>query len=230
MSQHLSRLIAPKSWPIKRKNIKFIVKPSSGPHSLKNCIPLNILLKDSFNYANTTREVRKILNNKDILIDKFLRKDHRFPVGIMDVIDVPKTNESYRIFINKKGKFAFIKIDKENSNIKPSKIIGKTILKKKKVQLNLYDGKNILVDKDNYKVGDSLLLDLTKKKIKSHLKFEKDAVIYLTEGKYKGSIGKLEKIDEKLTKPMITIKTKDGSFETNKKYAFVIGDNILKDE
>lgn len=34
--RHLKRIAAPKTWPIKRKEHKWIVRPTPGPHPLKN--------------------------------------------------------------------------------------------------------------------------------------------------------------------------------------------------
>lgn len=223
MTKHLKRLNAPKSWPIKqRKGIKFITKPSPGPHSLEKSIPLDILMKDVLNYAQTTREVKKILNESKILVNNIIRKDHSFPIGIMDTISIPSTNEYYRLLYNEKGKFSLKPIKKEDALIKLYKIKNKTILKGNKLQLNLDDGKNILVPKDGYKVGDTILLEGNK--IKKHLKLEKNAMIFLTNGKYIGTVGTLEEIHKPsaLTETKIVFKLNNKKFETLKKYAFVV--------
>ena len=64
VKRHLSRLTAPKSWPIKRKSTKWITRPHPGPHTLKNCMSLNIVLKNILKYAKTTKEVKKILDDE----------------------------------------------------------------------------------------------------------------------------------------------------------------------
>lgn len=223
MKKHLKRLFAPSSWPIKRKGIKFIVRPVPGPHQLKESMPLSLILKDLLKIGETTREVKKILISGKILIDNIVRKEIRFPVGIMDVLEIPETNQYFRILYDKNGKFIAHKISKEESEIKPRKIINKTILKGNKTQLNLYDGTNIIVQKDEYKVGDSLIL--SKNKIKEVIPLEKNCIIYLTGGKHVGNIGVLEGIHRLPgSQPnKIIFKTKDQTFETLRKYAFVIG-------
>ncbi|MBU4501796.1 MAG: 30S ribosomal protein S4e, partial [Nanoarchaeota archaeon] len=160
VKRHLSRLGAPKSWPIQRKGIKWIARPSPGPHTLKNCITLSLAIKNLLKYAKTTKEVKIILNEGKILIDKIVRKDHKFPLGIMDVIDIPSTKENFRVLYTDKGKFRLVKISADEGKLKPTKIVGKTILKGKKIQLNFYDGKNLIVDKEEYKVNDTLILEL----------------------------------------------------------------------
>ena len=100
------------------------------------------------------------------------------------------------------------------------KIAEKTKLKGK-TQLNLSEGNNIVVDKDDYKTADTLVLAVPKNTIKKTIKFQKNALIYLTGGKHVGDVGTID--DIKLNK--ITYKLGKGVYETLKKYAFVIGED-----
>lgn len=221
---HLFRLNVPKTWPIKKKEHKFIMKSMPGPHSLQTSMPLAVLLKELSSYANTTKEAKNILHNRKIKINGIVRTNPRFAVGIMDTLSIEDIKQHYRVILNKYNKFELMPIDEKEAKLKPYKIVGKTLLKKGKVQLNLFDGTNLLVDKDIYKVGDTLVLD-TSKKIKNHLKFEKGALIYIMVGNKTSTIGKLEEIKKfKDLQPVnIVLKTKDGLVETRKEYAFVIG-------
>lgn len=221
--RHLKRLMAPKSWPIKRKGIKFIVRSLPGPHPLRDSVPLSLVLKDILKIAGTTREVKQILNSNKVLIDKKVRKEIKFPIGIMDIIEIPETKEYYRLLYNKEGKFIAHKISKEESEIKPRKVINKTILKGNKIQLNFYDGTNIIIPKNEYKVGDSLIL--SQNKVKDVIPLEKGSIIYLTGGKHIGNIGILEGVHRlQGSQPnKIIFKTDKETFETLRKYAFVIG-------
>lgn len=215
---HLKRLYAPKSWQIKRKGIKFVSRPNPGPHSFRLSMPLNLIIRDLLKYAKSTKEVKRILQNKNIIIDGIRRKDHRLPVGFMDSIEFKETSNYFRVVLNKKGKIALIKIEKNEANLKLCKINGKSKVKGK-TQLNLHDGKNILLDKDLYKVGDSVLITVPKQEIKQHLKLEKGAFIYLIGGKRIGEVG----IAEDIIENKIKYKKDSDVFETLKKYAFVIG-------
>ena len=91
---HLKRLNAPKTWPISRKGSKWITKQNPGPHKLNESMPLNIIIRDLLIYAKTTKEVKNILSNKDILINKRVIKEKKFPVGTFDIIEIPKTKEN----------------------------------------------------------------------------------------------------------------------------------------
>ncbi len=216
----LKRLAAPKTWHVERKKTKLITKPLPGPHKTELGIPLNILLKEILNYAKTTREVKKLLATNEIKIDGKARKDPRFQVGIFDSIEFTGINEHYRVILNKKGFLELVKITKEEASTKPCKIIGKTMVKGK-LQLNLYDGKNIIADKKDYKVGDTVLLSLPEQKISKHLKMDKKSAIFLIGGKHKGEAGNVENIIE----DRVVYKNHKGELiETSKDYAFVVGE------
>ena len=221
VNNHIKRMAAPKTWQIKRKGLKFITKPKPGPHRLGSGMPLNTLLKEVLNYASTTREVKKILNTNEIRIDGKVRKDFRHPIGIFDTLEFTNTNEYFRIILNKKGKIDLIKIKKEEVSLKPCKIIGKTMTSGK-MQLNLYDGRNIFVDKGGFGVGDTIILSLPEQKISKHLKIDKKSTIFLVGGKHTGEIGQVEYI---IGNKLIYKNQKNELIETSKKYAFVVGDS-----
>ena len=217
---HLKRLAALRTWRINRKGFKFITKSVPGPHSLETGMPLNVLLKEILGYASTTREVKKILNTNNIKIDGKIRKNFRFPVGIFDVIEVASINEYFRIILNGKGKLDLIKIRKDESQLKPCKIVGKKMVRGK-LQLNLFDGKNIFIDNNICKIGDTLLLSIPEQKIAKHLKLDKNSTIFLTGGKHIGEVGN---VDDIVGDKIIYRDHKGDLIETSKKYAFVIGD------
>ncbi len=224
---HLHRLNIPKTWPLPRKTGgRWVTKPNPGPHSLELAMPLNIVLRDVLKLAENTKEVKRILGNGEILVNKKIRKDKKFPVGLFDVLEIPKLKKRYRLLFNEKGKFEFYEIDEKDSKIKPYKIIGKTLVKGGKLQLNLYDGTNLLVEKDVYKVGDTIVLELGTNKILNHIKFEKGCLLYIYKGKQKSKIGVFEEIREfRYMQPSnIILKTGKGDkIETRKDYVFVIG-------
>ena len=218
VNNHLKRLAAPKTWGIKRKELVWITRPMPGAHSLDMELPLNTLIKEFLNIAKTSKEVVRMLHHKELFVDMKPRKEVKFGVGLFDTIKLPRIQKNYRIIVNEKNKLCIIEIDEKESNLKLVKIAGKSLVKGK-TQLNCGDSRNILVDKDEYKVGDSLLIDLPGQNIKQHLKMEKGSMIVLTGGKHMGDYGKLEEIEGK----MIVYKSQNGKFQTLKNYAFVVG-------
>lgn len=222
MSKHLKAYFAPKSWKIMRKGTKYIAKPSPGTHKIELSMPLSVILRDVLKYATTKREARYILNKKNVLVDNIARADHRFPVGLFDVLSFREIDENFRAVLDKKGRISIIRIGKDESKIKPYKIAGKRKVKGR-VQLNFSGGKNIFAEDDKYKVGDSVLLDLEKNgKVIEFLPLNKNMTIYLTGGKHIGQTGKVQDIMGK----RILYKAEDGEeIETLKEYAFPIGND-----
>lgn len=220
VKRHIKRIAAPNKWVIGKKTSMFIARPNPGAHRFDEGISLSVVFKEMLKRATTSKEAKRILQNNEIFVDKKRRKTPRFIVGLMDVISIPKTGEDFRMIINTRGKLELIKIDKKESNVKVSKIIKKTKIKGGNTQINLSDSRNIVVDKDEYKIGDSLLIELPSQKVKEHIKLEKDSLCYFTGGKLVGSIQKIENIKGS----NVIIKSKSGSEVTTlKKYAFAIG-------
>ena len=59
-------------------------------------------------------------------------------------------------------------VNEKESSLKLCKIKGKNLMKGK-INLNLHDGRNIITDNKEIKVGDSVLIELPAQKINQHL-------------------------------------------------------------
>ncbi|MBR9675775.1 30S ribosomal protein S4e [Candidatus Woesearchaeota archaeon] len=221
VKSHLKRIATPKTWKIKRKKNVFVTRPKPGAHKISMGVSLNTFFKEVLRYCKTTKEVRQILHNKEVLVDGKRRKNPRFLVGLMDVVSIPSIKENYRLVLSDKGVLTHLKIEGKEANLKPSKIMNKTLIKEGKVQLNLSDGRNILLKKDSYKTGDTLLFELPSQKIVKHLKLGVGSYVVLGRGKHAGMGGVVSEIKDN----DISFKNKDGEvLKTKKAYAFVVGE------
>lgn len=218
MKNHLKRIAAPKAWIINRKIRTFILRPNAGSHKLEFGLALGVILRDLLHLAPTISEVKKIIYDQEILIDGHRCKDHRLLVGLFDVVGIPHSKKYYRCLLDRKGRIIVADISVGESQVKPSKVINKTVLGKNKIQLNLYDGKNI-VSSQKVKVGDSLLLSLPTLEIKKVMPLEPGATVFLTKGKHSGSLGILKEIKG----DQASYVSKGDVIETAKSYLFVIG-------
>ncbi len=217
MKAHLKRTVVPTSWKIKRKGLTFVVR--ALPRGKFNFgVPLVVLFRDLLKKAKTSKEVKSILNSKEILIDGRRRKESKFLAGLMDTVSIPSTAEQFRILIDKKGRLTVVPIVKEEAGVKLCKIVKKGMVKGK-VQIGLHDGRSIIVEKDGYKTGDSLLITVPDQTIKEHLKLEKGVLVYLIGGKYIGNIGTIDKLE----KGGIIAKIGAENVEVKKEYIFVVG-------
>jgi small subunit ribosomal protein S4e len=178
-------------------------------------------------YGKTNKEVKNILNKQEVLVDGVRRKETKFIVGLMDVISIPSLKESFRVILNKNGKLDIIKIDENESKTKICKIIGKKMIKNM-VQVNLFDGRNIISENKECNVGDSLVIEVPKQNIKSTLKLNRGASVLITKGKNAGRIAVVDDIKGDIMK----CRADDDVFETLKSYAFVVGNEkpVLKVE
>jgi small subunit ribosomal protein S4e len=215
---HLSRLNAPKSWPIRRKGIKFIKRPNAGAHTLRTSITLSLVLTSVLKYVRIGKEVRKVLHEGNVLVNGKIRRDPAYPVGIMDVVSLPKLKESYRVLYTDKGKFTVVSLVEKEQKVRAVKIKNKSLIKSGKVQLNFTDGTNTLVQKDVYKTEDTLLLSLEKNIVEQHIPFKEGAKVYLTGGNSVGKIAILSKVNGEL----VTLKIDGKDVDTARKYVFIV--------
>ena len=74
---------APSHWMLDKLSGVYAPRPSQGPHKLRECIPLLIVLRNKLHYALNNREAKVIIHNKEPLvkIDHKIRKDIKFPAG-----------------------------------------------------------------------------------------------------------------------------------------------------
>ena len=222
--KHLKRFKSPKTWPIHQKENTWTVKPAAGPHSIKGSLPLMIVVRDILGIADNSREAKTIINNGEVLVDGRARKDYKFPVGFMDVIQIPKNNGIYRILSDSKGRLLLHEIKEENLEFKLCKVEKISLVKGGKTQLGLHDGRNVLTE-ETLKVGDVVKLQIPDQEILENIAFEEGNIGLVTGGKHTGEIGTIKEIN--ITKSSmsntVVIETKNNTFLTLKDYVFVIG-------
>ena len=96
--KHLKRIHAPKSWMLSKVGGIWAMKPSQGPHKLRDCIPLNLILRTKLRLALNGKEAKMIVKAREgnISIDGKVRRDPKYPVGIMDIVTThPETLEVF---------------------------------------------------------------------------------------------------------------------------------------
>lgn len=224
MSKHLKRLAAPRVLRIHRKERALTIRAAPGPHRFEQAIPLGLLVRDYLGLCDTYKEARKIVSNGDILVDGVKRKNFKFPCGMMDVIGIPKMRKYVRIMYDRNGKLTLVSISESDAEWKLCRIQNKTVIKGKKVQLNFHDGKNKLVEKDDYKTGDVLKLIFKENKIDDIYKFEKGTVSMITGGTHVGEIASIEEIQiVASSKPNLVALKGEKEFSTIAEHVFPIG-------
>ncbi|RMD45520.1 hypothetical protein D6829_02155 [Candidatus Pacearchaeota archaeon] len=215
---HIKRNRAPTKWPIPRKGSTFVVRPS---HALSKGIPLLIVLRDVLKIARIRKEVKYMLTNGMVLVNSKERKDEKFPLQLFDTLTLKNSNQNFRLEVVNR-KFQLVEIKKEEASKKIVKVIGKKILKNKKVQINLDDGHNFLT-KHKFSVGDSAVIDLAKGKVERILPLKKGAQVEVIGGKHAGERGELIKVEELKRGRMYVIKIGEKEVKLPLKTLLVIG-------
>ena len=188
---HLKRNEMPKSWPLAKKGTKYIVRPL---HNLQKSIPLLIILRDILKIVQNKKEVKKLLHLKKIKVNCKIVNEEKFSLMLFDIISLD--NKDFRLILKNK-KFSLQEINEKETKEKIVKVIGKKILKGKKLQVNLNDGRNFLYN-EKLATGDSVIIDLKENKISKILPFKEGSKVIFISGKYIGEEGKIEKIEKNI--------------------------------
>jgi len=239
--KHMKRLVAPKSWVLNKMCGSWAPRPSTGPHKLRESLPLTIALRNRLKYALTRREVIMIVMRRLIEVDGKIRTDGNFPSGLMDVIRINKVNESYRVLYDIKGRYVLHELkDQKEAGMKLCRVA--TVSKAKKATighnpfqvgqagsipyLTTHDGRTIRYPDPLIKKSDTVQIDIKTGKITGHLKCDVGNLAMVTKG---ANIGRVGVITSKERHPgsfdIIHLKDKKGvPFATRSTNVFVIGD------
>ncbi|MDY0387038.1 MAG: 30S ribosomal protein S4e [Methanolobus sp.] len=222
MGKHQKRISVPNSWQISKKSNKWVTSTRPGPHNKQQSIPLSVVLRDMLGVVDTRAEAKRILSEGSVLVDGIVRKDLRFPVGLLDVISIPLEDAAYRMLLDRKGRLEVHKLEDSNVN-KLCRINGKTIIKGGAVQLNLNDGTNLL-GSNEYKPKDSIILSLPDKEIVKHIKYEVGNLALIVGGRHTGEIGTIKEINTVRSSRYNTVSISgDYDFETIEDFVVIIG-------
>ena len=223
-SSHMKRLAMPRSWPLTRKTDVWISRPRPSGHPIERSMAIGVILRDVLGVAQSMREAKRALATRKIKVDGRIVTDMRRGVGIMDVLSIG--DDHYRCILDGNGKLRYNSISAKEADQKICRIDGKTTIKGGVTQLNLHDGRNILIDKPNkYNTRDSLVIDVNSQKVKSHLKFENGANCYLIGGSHIGSIATMNEYIVKRSSKDNEVIFED--FGTIEDHVFIVGDFSL---
>jgi len=233
-SRTLKRLNTPKFLQIKRKHGKFFMTPSPGPHPSRLCLPLLHIVRDLLEIVNNYREAKKLIGLGNFKVDGKVVKDRTFPVGLMDVLTIVKTNKHYRILPDSHHGLIMHEITEAESTFKLCRITQKTTLKGGNIQLNLHDGRNIFISvkdpknpkEDIYKRMDVLKITVPEQEILKILKFKEGNLAIIMSGKNIGQLGKVLTILRRFGPKASTVSIQHNSehTETLYDYTFIIGE------
>jgi len=191
--KHLKRVAAPSHWMLDKMGGVYAPHPSSGPHRLRECLPLCLLLRNRLKYALTYQECKYILMQRLVKVDNKVRTDHTYPAGFMDVISIEKTKEHFRLMYDTKGRFVPHKIQATEAAYKLVKVRKVYLGQRAVPQATTHDGRTLRYVHPDVKANDTLRLDLSTGKVLDFVKFEIGNLVMVTGGNNVGRVGTIVK-------------------------------------
>ena len=232
--RHLKTLAAPKYWQVRQRVGVFTVKPSPGPHPIERSIPLLIIVRDVLGYAKTAREARKLIAEGHFKVDGRVRRNYKYPVGFMDVIEVVDTGELYRVLPYPVKVFTLHPISREEAGFKLGRIEGKSTVKGGHIQLHLHDGRNVLirvsdprnpVEAKDYATLGTVKISIPEQQLLDYASLDKGSTVIVFGGRNIGRVGRIVSIQKGLGRgqSIVTIEDARGEkLQTSLDYVFVI--------
>jgi len=223
--KHLKRLNAPKHWYLAKTGGTWAPRPTAGPHKLRECLPLLLLLRNRLKYALTAKEVQHILMQRLVKVDNKIRTDSTFPAGFMDVITIEKTNENFRLLYDTKGRFYIQRITPAEAKFKLCRVRSIMSGTKGTTYLHTDDARTFRFPDPLIHPHDTIKVDLETNKIIEHVSFETGNLVYIIGGHNMGRVGVIVSRERHPGSfDIVHIKDAAGqSFSTRMGNVFVIG-------
>jgi len=239
--KHLKRLNAPKHWMLDKLGGTWAPRPSQGPHKLRECLPLSLVLRNRLRYALTRRETLMIVMRRLVQVDGQVRTDLNYPAGFQDVITIPKTDEQFRLLYDTKGRFVLHRITKEEAGYKLCRVQKVSRAKKASIGFNpfhpntqqaaipylvTHDDRTVRFADPAVKVNDVIKFDIASGKQVGHFKFEVGQLCMITRGANIGRVGTIMSVERHPGSfDIVHVKDrKNNIFATRIGNVFVIGD------
>jgi ribosomal protein S4E len=200
-------------------------RPSAGPHKLRECVPITIILRERLKYALTKKESVQICMERCVKVDSKIRTDQNYPVGIMDVVELDKSGDRFRLMMDTKGRFVLHRISKEEAAFKLCRI-QKVMVTSKKIPVAVaHDGRTLRFPDPNLKTNDTVKFEIATGKMSDIVKFELGALVLITRGHNAGRVGTVTHIEHHMNSfDIVSVQDSKGhKFATRLNNVFCIG-------
>ena len=190
--------------------------------------PPQFIIRTKLGLARNGTEAKLIVKAKEgnISIDGKVRTDHKYPVGIMDIVTVNKTGSNYRVNFDVKGRWRLVKISKEEAKYKLCKVTKRSMGPKKIPFITTSDGRTLRYPNPLIKEHDTIKINLENNEIVDYYKYKIGAHVLIVCGNNIGRAGVIEKIEKHPgSYEIVYIKDTTGKeFSTRLTNIFITGD------
>jgi small subunit ribosomal protein S4e len=188
------RATVPAFWQIARKDKRFVVRTSPGPHPKSYSYPILIVLRDILGLAKTRREVLSVLNYGKVRVDGRIIKSEAFPVGLMDVIDLVDVGKSYRM-VPSYGRLVPVEITDKEKDLKLCLVRSKKTGRGAKIGYGLHDGRMIFPEAEvDIKPGDACMIKIPTQEFQGSFRLGKGSLALLIKGERSGEVATVEDV------------------------------------
>lgn len=176
-------------------------------------------------YALTGKETKIICKEKHVKVDGKVRTDQNYPAGFMDVIEIPKAGDQFRLIYDTKGRYVLHRISEEEKKYKLARVTRAEVSKKTVPFIVTHDGRTIRYPDPLVKVNDVVKVDLETGKMTDFIKFEVGKLAMITKGRNTGRVGTIVHVEEHPGSfDIVTVRDGAGhSFSTRQENVFIIG-------
>lgn len=211
-STRVKRSAVPAFWRQPRKMYKFSVRSSAGPHSKIWSYPLLVLLRDVLHVVRNAREGVSVLREGKVLVDGTPRTRPDYPIGLMDVVQIPSVGKVYRLLPHSSYALYPVVVPETERSLKLCVVKSKVSVKSGKIQVGFHDGRTVRLDSSSgIRGNDACLVDLASNKILSVFKLEKGSSALCVKGGKAGLIGMVEGLKPgTITRPATIVLSFDG--------------------
>jgi small subunit ribosomal protein S4e len=129
---HLKRKTVEKFWSIPRKGTKYVAVPN---HNQREAIPLVVVIRDMLKLVRNTKELKKLLQEKQIQINHRLVHETNYPISLFDILSLPAAKKHYKAMLSSNKKLIMEEVNDKEANVKIFKVLNKKVLDAKIIQL-----------------------------------------------------------------------------------------------
>ena len=195
-SLKVKRSAAPPFWQIARKDKRFVVRTSPGPHPKNYSYPLLVVLRDILGLTRTRREALSVLNAGVVKVDGRVVRSEAFPVGLMDVIELANIGKYYRV-VPSFGRLVPVEILEKESELKVCMVKSKKTIKGARIGYGLHDGRTIFPEAEvDIRPGDACIVKIPSQEFQGSFRLNKGGLALLIKGERSGEVATVEDVKQ----------------------------------
>ncbi len=184
-----------------------------------------MILRNRLKYALTGKETKIICIERNVKVDGKIRTDPNYPAGFMDVVEIPKSNDQFRLVYDTKGRYVLHRISDEEKKFKLCKVKRAELTNKKIPYIVTHDGRTIRYPDPLIKVDDVVKVDIATGQVIDFIKFEIGKLAMITKGRNTGRVGTILHVEKhEGSFDIVTVRDASGhTFSTRQENVFIIG-------